>query len=91
MQPPIICALLAWVCASFGHVSHYGWRTFLKTHMRDLVSLDFFVVPTVTYRVLFVLLILAHERRPILPPEHGHVIAVPEVVALHHHYERQAA
>jgi transposase InsO family protein len=39
------------------------WRAFLKNHVQDLVSLDFFVVPTVTHRVLFVLLILAYERR----------------------------
>jgi putative transposase len=39
------------------------WKTFLKNHVPDLVSLDFFVVPTVTHKVLFVLLILAHERR----------------------------
>jgi len=39
------------------------WRTFLKNHMRDLVSADFFVVPTVTFRVLFVFLILGHDRR----------------------------
>jgi transposase InsO family protein len=39
------------------------WKTFLKNHVQDLVSLDFFVVPTVTHKVLFVLLILAHERR----------------------------
>jgi putative transposase len=39
------------------------WKTFLKNHVQDLVSLDFFVVPTLTHKVLFVLLILAHERR----------------------------
>jgi putative transposase len=39
------------------------WKTFLKNHVQDLVSLDFFVVPTVSHKVLFVLLILAHERR----------------------------
>jgi putative transposase len=39
------------------------WKTFLKNHMQELVALGFFVVPTVTYKVLFVLLILAHERR----------------------------
>ena len=39
------------------------WKTFLKNHVQDLVALDFFVVPTVTHNVLFVLLILAHERR----------------------------
>jgi putative transposase len=42
------------------------WKTFLKNHMQDLVALDFFVVPTVTYHVLFVLLILAHERRRVI-------------------------
>jgi putative transposase len=42
------------------------WKTFLKNHMQDLVSLDFFVVPTVTHTVLFVLLILAHERRRLI-------------------------
>jgi putative transposase len=39
------------------------WKTFLKNHEQDLVALDFFVVPTVTHKVLFVLLILAHDRR----------------------------
>jgi putative transposase len=42
------------------------WKTFLKNHMQDLVALDFFVVPTVTFRVLFVLVILAHERRRVV-------------------------
>ncbi len=31
------------------------------------------------------------ERRPVVPPEAGEVIAVPEVGGLHHHYERRAA
>src|SRR5918912_393358 len=42
------------------------WKTFLKNHVQDLVALDFFVVPTVTFRVLFVLVILAHERRRVV-------------------------
>jgi len=42
------------------------WKTFVKNHVQNLVALDFFVVPTVTYRVLFVLLILAHERRRVV-------------------------
>jgi putative transposase len=42
------------------------WKTFLKNHVQDLVALDFFVVPTVTHKVLFVLLILAHERRRVV-------------------------
>jgi putative transposase len=39
------------------------WRTFLKNHMKDSVSADFFVVPTITFRVLFVFVILGHHRR----------------------------
>jgi hypothetical protein len=42
------------------------WKTLLTNHMRDLVALDFLVVPTVTYTVLFMLLILAHERRHVV-------------------------
>ena len=42
------------------------WKTFLTNHMHNLVALDFFVVPTVTFRVLFVLVILAHERRRVV-------------------------
>ncbi len=42
------------------------WKTFLKNHMQELVALDFFVVPTATFRVLFVLVILAHDRRRIV-------------------------
>ena len=39
------------------------WRTFLDNHFRDLVAIDFFTVPTATFRVLFVLVVLAHDRR----------------------------
>jgi len=42
------------------------WRAFLNNHMGDLVSVDFFVVPTVTLRVLFVFIVLAHARRRIV-------------------------
>src|SRR5207247_3109677 len=38
------------------------WRTFLANHVRDLVALDFFTVPTARRRVLFVLVLLAHYR-----------------------------
>jgi transposase InsO family protein len=42
------------------------WRTFLANHVRDLVSIDFFTVPTVGLRVLFVLVVLAHHRRRVV-------------------------
>ena len=43
-----------------------SWRTFLKQHMRDTVAIDFFTVPTVRLRVLFVLVVLAHDRRRVI-------------------------
>jgi hypothetical protein len=42
------------------------WRTFLANHVGQIMAADFFVVPTVTYRLLFVLVILAHHRRRIV-------------------------
>ena len=45
------------------------WKTFLKNHVQDLVSLDFFTVPTVAHKILFVLLLLALT---VLAGAHGH-------------------
>ena len=42
------------------------WRTFLENHAAELVSTDFFVVPTVRFTVLYVFLVLAHDRRRVL-------------------------
>src|SRR5262245_1767614 len=42
------------------------WRTFLENHAKELVSVDFFVVPTASFRILYVFLVLAHERRRVL-------------------------
>ena len=42
------------------------WRAFLEHHSKELVSLDFFTVPTATFQILFVLVILSHDRRQIL-------------------------
>jgi hypothetical protein len=41
------------------------WQTFLRNHISQIVAADFFVVPTATYRLLFVLVLLAHDRRRI--------------------------
>ncbi len=51
-----------------------SWRAFLDNHLWDLVALDFFVVPSIDFRVLYVLVILAHHRRRIL---HVNVTAHP--------------
>ena len=42
------------------------WKTFLHNHAKELVAIDFFTVPTATLRVLYVFLVLAHERRRVL-------------------------
>ncbi len=42
------------------------WRTFLANHAEDTIALDFFTLPTASFRILFVLLILSHDRRRIL-------------------------
>jgi transposase InsO family protein len=38
------------------------WRTFLENHVKSLVSVDFFTVPTILFQVLYVFLELAHQR-----------------------------
>lgn len=43
-----------------------SWRAFLDNHAKDLIALDFFTVPSATFKVLFVLVILRHDRRRIL-------------------------
>jgi hypothetical protein len=42
------------------------WQAFLSNHVKDIVTCDFFTVPTVQCRVLFVFIMLAHERRRIV-------------------------
>jgi putative transposase len=58
----------ATVAKYMGHRSQppsQTWRTFLRNHVGQIVAADFFVVPTATYRLLFVLVLLAHDRRRI--------------------------
>jgi putative transposase len=50
------------------------WRTFLENHLKTMVSVDFFTVPTIRFQVLYVFLVLLHERRRII---HFNVTAHP--------------
>jgi transposase InsO family protein len=50
------------------------WRTFLENHIKSTVSIDFFTVPTIRFQVLYVFLVLAHDRRRIV---HFNVTAHP--------------
>jgi transposase InsO family protein len=43
-----------------------GWRSFLKNHAASLAAVDFFTVPTVTFQVLYVFLVLRHDRRRVV-------------------------
>ena len=51
--------------ARLGPPSH-AWRSFLENHLTDFAAIDFFIVPSATFRVLYVLLIMSHDRRRIL-------------------------
>ena len=42
------------------------WRTFLTNHLTQTAAIDFFTVPTATFRVLFVFVVLSHERRRVV-------------------------
>jgi hypothetical protein len=55
-----------------------AWKTFLENHLKETTALDYFTVPTATFRVLIVLVILSHDRRRIL---HLNVTEHPTAVA----------
>ena len=42
------------------------WRTFLTNHLAETAAIDFFTVPTATFRILFVFVVLSHNRRRVL-------------------------
>ena len=53
------------------------WRAFLDAHAREIVAVDFFLVSTLTFRLLFVFVVLRHDRRELL---HLHVTDQPTAV-----------
>ncbi len=50
------------------------WRAFLDNHARDIVAIDFFTVPTATFRILFAFVVLRHDRRHVV---HFNITANP--------------
>jgi transposase InsO family protein len=50
------------------------WRTFLDNHLADIVAVDFFTVPTATFRILFAFVVMCHDRRRVV---HFNVTAHP--------------
>src|SRR5262249_24265651 len=56
------------------------WRTFLRNHATQLVSIDFFTVPTALFQVLFVFIVIHHDRRRLV---HFNVTAHPTADGRH--------
>ena len=42
------------------------WRSFLHNHLTDIAAIDMFVVATATFRLLYALIVLGHDRRRII-------------------------
>jgi hypothetical protein len=51
-----------------------NWKTFLYNHLGSMVSVDFFTVPTLSFHVLYVFIVLSHHRRRVL---HFNVVQSP--------------
>jgi hypothetical protein len=43
-----------------------GWKTFLRNHADGIAAMDLFVVPTISFRLLYGLLIMGHGRRQVI-------------------------
>jgi transposase InsO family protein len=54
--------------------SSQTWQTFIRNHMAEIGAIDFFTVPTATFRTLYVFLVLSLERRRVV---HFNVTANP--------------
>ena len=48
------------------HPPSQGWKTFIRNHADGIAAMDLFVVPTISFRLLYGLLIMGHGRRQIL-------------------------
>jgi transposase InsO family protein len=48
------------------HPSGQSWKTFLENHLKTVCAVDFLTVPTATFRVLFLFVVLSHDRRRVL-------------------------
>src|SRR4029453_13206952 len=54
------------ILRKLGRPPNQTWKTFLHNHVGQMVSIDFFTVPTFTMKVLFVFIVLEHGRRQVL-------------------------
>jgi putative transposase len=42
------------------------WKTFIRNHMTEMAAIDFLVVPTIRFKMLFVFVVLSHDRRKVI-------------------------
>src|ERR1035437_9837927 len=43
-----------------------NWMTFLKNHSQEIISIDFFTVPTINFKLLHVFVVIEHHRRKLI-------------------------
>jgi len=70
-----------------------SWKTFLRNHADGIASIDLFVVPTISFQLLYGLLVLRHPLKKDAPiprdaQRAGRVLALPILRGLHHRYVR---
>lgn len=66
--------VMRYISKKNGRTSGQRWKTFLKNHTAEIISIDFLTVPTINFKLLHVLVFLSHQRRKII---HFNVTAHP--------------
>jgi len=49
-----------------GRTTGQRWKTFLKNHSKEIISVDFLTVPTINFKLVHVLIVIEHSRRRII-------------------------
>jgi len=55
------------------------WKTFLKNHREYIMAMDFFTVPTVSFKILYI-----YFKKPLRSAK---IISLPKIGGLHHVYK----
>ena len=49
-----------------GRTTGQNWKSFLKNHSKEIISIDFLTVPTINFKLLHDLVIIEHDRRKLI-------------------------